>query len=836
MSDTTSSHNRIGIDGDNNIIYIGNSNKKALTKEEIEAQREKEEGFIFSTTPKKSKEPYINRDIDAFLSNRIAQKNGCVLFLHGQGGIGKSTLLEKFSQTKRPTIFIHLKDSVDMSMVDILMDENKTTVHNCPLFEERLDEIFIKQEERGKIHFNAETELLMALREDFGEHGVFIVDTFEKNKNSHITSRVKFENDTIKFTRVETHLRFRDYLEKLVSILLSCTTFIIAGRNRIGDVNEDRSKLYLDFKEVEEVALKSFSLDEIEKYIQEYGLDNPTQKQLEDITDLTRGNPLPLSLFVKVAQDYSGWDELDYAEMQKIVLEDENYGLIYYFTKRILSHIEIDDIWKLVVPRVLSLEIEKIVFGRGDVFESLVGVGLLHRGKGKERNIYTLHDDVSVAIKSYAKKEFASTNSKNMALVSWHDQKEVREVHQGLMEFYTHKQIRGVNGSFESCYHKIMLREGFEREFEVSRGEFINSFLGLISLDYNSKLIICNNTLTKFIIHQFIKMVLREKEVPSYLISKELYNKITQDLRRGENTSLQDINYLKSLEKYNVLKYDWSLYHFMGHAYDKNEEYEKSIKAYTKAIQINPNKDEAYYNMGLIYVKRREYNKAIELFQKTVKINPKYEDAYFNMGVIYEERKKYDKAIELYQKTVELNPRNINMYNIIGDLYYDKKEYKKAINAYRKIIQINPKKDDAYYYMACSYYANKEYEEAIKIYKKSIKINPKKNNAYSYMSISYIILLKLQLTQNQPFNQELEKEYIKRFQEKKETFIQYEILKIFQAIVQGNEVDLEGWKQKYSGVGLGGWGFDELREWIGGVEDREVRVGLEEALGVFEGW
>jgi hypothetical protein len=336
-------------------------------------------------------------------------------------------------------------------------------VHNCPLFEERLDEIFIKQEERGKIPFNAESQLLMALRDDFGKHGVFIVDTFEKNKNSYITSRVKFENNTIKFIRAETHLRFRDYLEKLVSILLSCTTFIIAGRNRIGDVNEDRSKLYLDFKEVEEVALKSFSLDEIEQYIQEYGLDNPTKKQLEDITDLTRGNPLLLSLFVKVAQDYSGLDELDYAEMQKIVLEDENYGLIYYFTKRILSHIEIDDIWKLVVPRVLSLDIEKIVFGRGDVFESLVGVGLLHREKGKERNIYTLHDDISVAIKSYAKREFDS-----LALVSWHDQKEVREVHQRLMEFYTHKQIRGVNSSFESCYHKIMLREGFESRVSKS--------------------------------------------------------------------------------------------------------------------------------------------------------------------------------------------------------------------------------------------------------------------------------------------------------------------------------------------------------------------------------
>ena len=101
----------------NQTINIYNEEgKKLISKEEIEAQREKEEGFIFSTTLKKSKELYIKRDIDALLSNRISQKRSCLLFLHGQGGIGKSTLLEKFSQTKRPTIFIHLKDSVDRTM------------------------------------------------------------------------------------------------------------------------------------------------------------------------------------------------------------------------------------------------------------------------------------------------------------------------------------------------------------------------------------------------------------------------------------------------------------------------------------------------------------------------------------------------------------------------------------------------------------------------------------------------------------------------------------------------------------------------------------------------
>ena len=53
-------------------------------------------------------------------------------------------------------------------------------------------------------------------------------------------------------------------------------------------------------------------------------------------------------------------------------------------------------------------------------------------------------------------------------------------------------------------------------------------------------------------------------------------------------------------------------------------------------------------------------------------------------------------------------------------------------------------------------------------------------------------------------------------------------------IVQNQEVDIEGWVQKYRGIGLGGWSFDELREWIDGVEEEEIKERLIEAVAFFE--
>ena len=197
--------------------------------------------------------------------------------------------------------------------------------------------------------------------------------------------------------------------------------------------------------------------------------------------------------------------------------------------------------------------------------------------------------------------------------------------------------------------------------------------------------------------------------------------------------------------------------------------------------------------MGNAYGKKQEYDKAIEAYQKAVGINPKRDEAYYNMGNAYRKKQESDNAIEAYQKAVKFNPKRDEAYYSMGNAYSDKKEYDKAIEAYQKAVAINPKKDEA-----------------------------------------YTNLFELQLTQNQAFDQALEAKYIELFQNQKESFIHYEMLKIFQAIARGETVALEAWKQKYDGVGLD-WGFDELHEWIEGLDEGELKARLFEALAFFEG-
>jgi len=752
-------------------VNIYNSKgKKLITKEQIEAQRAKDEKIIFSNV-KKSKKVYINRDVDALLSNRITQKKGCVLFLHGQGGIGKSTLLEKFSRSDRPTIFIHINERVDMSMVDILLDESKTTTHNCPKFENMLDEIFMRKKNEGEVPFEAESELLNALKEDFGEHGVFIVDTFEKNKDSHISSRVKFDGSRVKFARTENYTPFRGYIEKMIELFMAHTTFIIAGRN-----SKDELNMQLPLSDVEELALENFTISHIKELFslsvkQDSKLSMPTQKHLIHIANLTNGNPLLVALFPKVAKEYNSWDELDYAEMERRIKTDRQNGLLFYMTDRVLSHLDDSkEVWKLVIPRVLTEEIERLLFKNSEMLEKLIDVGLARKGQGKEFALYYLHDDVHRAIVAYYEREFKNGFS------SWHDSEEVRKVHKKLMKFYSDSpKIFGVNNRFEVCYHKIMLKKEFEKEFEISRKKFANLILGATTLCIDKKNICKNiNKLKKHNIEKYFKIIQNNKN-NSYM-SNNLYEELSKAIALGIINDIEDINYLIKLSN-NKLKKDWSLFCTIGNSYYDKKKYNDAIYAYKKALKLNANikkiyKYAIYGNIGNAYSEEKKYAEATKYYEEAIKINSKRDEVYFNIAQNYNKTKKYTKAIKNYEKALKSTLSIIEKYTtyfFLGNAYSNDKKYNEAIKAYKQ--SLNLKKDDntyrdgaiefcedklivklkgkrrdnkiyiereyIYYKMGNAYSNKGEYDNAIKAYQKTIKFNPQDNEAYYDIGYTY---------------------------------------------------------------------------------------------------
>ncbi|MES2591410.1 MAG: tetratricopeptide repeat protein [Bacteroidota bacterium] len=129
-------------------------------------------------------------------------------------------------------------------------------------------------------------------------------------------------------------------------------------------------------------------------------------------------------------------------------------------------------------------------------------------------------------------------------------------------------------------------------------------------------------------------------------------------------------------------------YNNMGSAYTLMKQFDKGIAACQKAIEINPDfqlaknnladainqRDKAtqtetianstdptaqsQLDLSLSYYQGGQYEKSIEACKKAIELKPDYADAYSNMGAAYNQLKQWDKAIEACNKALKINPEH----------------------------------------------------------------------------------------------------------------------------------------------------------------------------------
>jgi len=175
-----------------------------------------------------------------------------------------------------------------------------------------------------------------------------------------------------------------------------------------------------------------------------------------------------------------------------------------------------------------------------------------------------------------------------------------------------------------------------------------------------------------------------------------------------------------------------------GTAYDSQGEYDKAIADYTTAIEIDPKDAKAYESRSGAYAGKGEYDKAIADCNKAIEIDPKFVKAYNDRGYIYNDiTHEYDKALADFDKAIELNPNDALAYTNRGNTYSDKGDYDKAIADSTKAIEINPNLDYVYGNRGFAYFSKDDYAKAVADYTKAIEINPKSYMHHFNRGVNY---------------------------------------------------------------------------------------------------
>ena len=98
----------------------------------------------------------------------------------------------------------------------------------------------------------------------------------------------------------------------------------------------------------------------------------------------------------------------------------------------------------------------------------------------------------------------------------------------------------------------------------------------------------------------------------------------------------------------------------LGNDYFDTEQPQKSVNAYSKALEIDSNRQDTpnvLTDQGVMYRKMGLFDKAVANFEKAGQLDPKHLQSLYNLGVVYaNDLKQTDKAIAAWQRYVALDP------------------------------------------------------------------------------------------------------------------------------------------------------------------------------------
>ncbi|MDD3875022.1 MAG: tetratricopeptide repeat protein [Bacteroidales bacterium] len=171
--------------------------------------------------------------------------------------------------------------------------------------------------------------------------------------------------------------------------------------------------------------------------------------------------------------------------------------------------------------------------------------------------------------------------------------------------------------------------------------------------------------------------------------------------------------------------------------YTRNKVWENDMTFWNDAIDKNPNNHYAYFSIGLAYYENENYNKAISVYTKAIELYKEDSKYFSNRGATYVKLKEYEKAIDDLTKAIFLNTEDSYAFNNRGSAYFETGFFDKAIEDFKYALTLNPKYPEAYNNFQIAQKAQSLFEEVSD--STIVEFNPEKSAFFNEQGLKKAI-------------------------------------------------------------------------------------------------
>jgi tetratricopeptide (TPR) repeat protein len=162
---------------------------------------------------------------------------------------------------------------------------------------------------------------------------------------------------------------------------------------------------------------------------------------------------------------------------------------------------------------------------------------------------------------------------------------------------------------------------------------------------------------------------------------------------------------------------------------------------FATAPQTQPNANPAeaarLNNLGAAYMNQQLFEKALKSFQQAADLDPKLTMAKLNEGIALLNLQKIDEAKALLEGALTQDPRNPYAWYNLGLFAKNTGDAQSAIVAFHHVVEIDPNDADTWYFLGTAYVQAKQFPQAIDAFQHALQLNPLHASAEFGLSRAY---------------------------------------------------------------------------------------------------
>lgn len=131
---------------------------------------------------------------------------------------------------------------------------------------------------------------------------------------------------------------------------------------------------------------------------------------------------------------------------------------------------------------------------------------------------------------------------------------------------------------------------------------------------------------------------------------------------------------------------DSRLYITLGNLYLRQKKFKEAEGAFYQVLKADSLDPSGFFGLGVVKDSLRDTLSAMAWYEKALQLDPDFEEARERLAEMYQQQKQWDKAIALYKERIELDSTRIENWLSLCDLYRNAEDSLSALSMAEEIV------------------------------------------------------------------------------------------------------------------------------------------------------